>query len=55
METVRFKIYPSFGNSYIVSVDFPNEENDLETFMETWVEDNLKNVEKYELYDLIRK
>lgn len=45
---VKIKIYPSFGVAYEVII-FVSKDN-LEMYIEDWIDDNLKNVEEYEIY-----
>ena len=47
MNELKLKIYPSFGNSYILIINLSDDVNDIEEFIETWIHDNLKNVESY--------
>ena len=46
-ELLRLKIYPSIGDTYVVEVGIYNGD------IERWIDDNLKNVEAYDIIDHI--
>lgn len=50
MKEITIKIFPSVGDTYKVTFEINEEINiDIETQIDSWIENNLQNVEHYEM------
>lgn len=50
MNIINITVYPEIGNSYIIHLNIDKEKvNDIENFVEEWINENLINVTFYEL------
>lgn len=45
---VKIRIYPSAGNTYQVTLSIPEHVGDTDTYIDNWIDKNLKFVEYYE-------
>lgn len=52
MKEITIKIFPSTGDTYKVTFEINENINiDIETQIDSWIENNLQNVEHYEIVD----
>lgn len=49
MNETRLKIYPEIGDAYTVTVNVPENVSDIEEWIDSWMDDNLKLVQNYEI------
>lgn len=47
--TVQIKIYPDAGDTYQVTLDIPTYVSDVDTYIDNWIDANLKFVEHYKI------
>lgn len=46
---IQIKIYPSAGGTYQVTLNVPAYASDINTYIDNWIDANLKFVEHYEI------
>lgn len=46
---VQIKIYPDAGDTYQVTLNVPAYASDINTYIDNWIDANLKFVEHYEI------
>ena len=49
MNETKLKIYPEIGDAYTVTVNIPESTTDIEEWIDSWMDDNLKLVQNYEI------